>query len=171
MASDTVAAVIEGFADSQVNLRMRRWDYRSKFEELFECYTRLELLFPQEDALVRLVRSGGLKGRGGERARELERSFIIHALDLMYLWFYQPRAQEALRQVMRTLPAADKLTLLRTQLVLTREHEISQMMVDGLLGRDFSRPLAFYLENRKEYLRRLSRICHPVNSRRIHGAR
>jgi hypothetical protein len=171
MASDTVAAVIEGFADSQINLRMRRWDYRSKFEELFECYTRLELLFPQEDALVRLVRSGGLKGCGGERASELERSFIIHALDLMYIWFYQPRAQEAFRQVIRTLPAADRLTLLRTQLVLTREHEISQMMVDGLLGRDFSRPLAFYLENRKEYLRKLSRLCRLADSRRIHGAR
>jgi hypothetical protein len=171
MASDTVAAVIEGFADSQINLRMRRWDYRSKFEELFECYTRLELLFPQEDALVRLGRSGGLKGRGGKRAGELERSFIIHALDLMYIWFYQPRAQEALRQVIRTLPAADRLTLLRTQLVLTREHEVSQMMVDGLLGRDFSRPLAFYLENRKEYLRKLSRICHPADNRRVYGAR
>jgi hypothetical protein len=171
MASDTVAAVIEGFADSQVNLRMRRWDYRSKFGELFECYTRLELLFPQEDALVRLGRTGGLEGRGGERARELERSFIVHALDLMYIWFYQPRAQEALRQVMRTLPAADRLTLLRTQLVLMREHEISQMMVDGLLGRDFSRPLAFYLENRKQYLRRLSRLCRPADSRRIHGMR
>ncbi|MDR2056215.1 MAG: hypothetical protein LBQ10_10165, partial [Desulfovibrio sp.] len=171
MASDTMAAVIEGFADSQVNLRMRRWDYRSKFEEIFECYTRLELLFPQEDALVRLGHSGGLKGRGGERARELERAFIIHSLDLMYIWFYQPRAQEALRQVVRTLPAADRLTLLRTQLVLTREHEISQMMVDGLLGRDFSRPLAFYLENRKEYLRRLSRICRPADSRRVYGAR
>jgi hypothetical protein len=72
---------------------------------------------------------------------------------------------------MRTLPAADRLTLLRTQLVLTREHEISQMMVDGLLGRDFSRPLAFYLENRKEYLRKLSRICHPADSRRVYGAR
>ncbi|MDR2574207.1 MAG: hypothetical protein LBC94_07710 [Desulfovibrio sp.] len=171
MASDTVAAIIEGFADSQVNLRMRRWDYRSKFEELFECYTRLELLFPQEDALVRLGRPGGLEDRGGERARELERSFIIHALDLMYIWFYQPRAQDALKQVMRALPAADRFTLLRTQLVLTREHEISQMLVDGLLGRNFSRPLAFYLERRMEYLRKLSRLCRSTENRHIHGTR
>ncbi len=65
MASDTVAALIEGYADSQVNLRMRRWDYKSKLHRLFDCYTRLELLFPDEDGLVKLARPGGLKGRGG----------------------------------------------------------------------------------------------------------
>ncbi|MDR3320735.1 MAG: hypothetical protein LBS77_07550 [Desulfovibrio sp.] len=167
MASDTVAALIEGSADSQVNLSMRRWDYKTKLGELFKCYTRLELLSPQEDALLRLGRPGGLKDRGGEQSKELERAFIIHALDLMYIWFYQPRAQEALRQVMRTLPATERFTLLRMQLVLTREREISQMLVDGLLGRNFSRPLAFYLEHRKEYLRRLSKLCRPADSQRV----
>ncbi|MDR1776500.1 MAG: hypothetical protein LBR31_01560 [Desulfovibrio sp.] len=169
MASDTVAAIIEGFADSQVNLRMRRWDYRRKFEQIFECYTNLELLFPHEDALVRLGRVGGLKGQNIEKAKALERSFIVHALDLMYIWFYQPRAQHAMRQILRTLPAVDKLTLLRTQLVLMREHEISQMLVDGLLGRNFSRPLAFYLENRTVYLRRLSKLCRMTAG--AYGAR
>lgn len=96
MASDTVAALIEGYADSQVNLRMRRWDYKSKVSNVFACYTRLELLFPQEEALIKLARPGGLEGRGGARGRELERAFIINALDLMYFWFYQPRAQDAL---------------------------------------------------------------------------
>ena len=66
MASDTVAAIIEGYADSQVNLRMRRWDYESTIKRIFDCYTQLELLFPREDALIRLARPGGLRGRGGE---------------------------------------------------------------------------------------------------------
>lgn len=161
MASDTVAALIEGYADSQVNLRMRRWDYTSKLAEVFACYTRLELLFPQEDALVKMARPGGLQGRGGAEGRELERAFIINALDLMYFWYYQPRAQDAFRQIARTMPEADKNVLARSQLVLTREREISQMLVDGLLGRNFSRPLAFFLNKRKEYLRRLTRICRP----------
>lgn len=161
MASDTVAALIEGYADSQVNLRMRRWDYKSKFSKLFDCYTRLELLFPQEDALIKLARPGGLQGSGGAKGRELERAFIINALDLMYFWFYQPRAQDAFRQIARTMPEADRNVLARSQLVLTREREISQLMVDGLLGRNFSRPLAFYLDKRKVYLRRLSRLCRP----------
>ena len=159
MASDTVASVIEGYADSQANLRMRRWDYRSKLASLFDCYTRLELLFPDEDALVKLAKPGGIQGSGEPRARDLERAFIIHALDLMHMWFYQPRAQDAFRQIIRQVSEADRNVLARSQLVLTRERDISKMLVNGLLGRDFARPLAFYLDKRKLYLRRLSRLC------------
>ena len=132
MASDTVAAIIEGYADSQVNLRMRRWDYESTIKRIFDCYTQLELLFPREDALICLARPGGLRGRGGEEAQRLERILIICALDLM---------------------------LLSAQLVLMREREVSQFLVDGLLGRNFSKPLAFFLDRRKEYLRLMARIC------------
>ena len=63
------------------------------------------------------------------------------------------------------MPEADRNVLARAQLVLTREREVSQMLVDGLLGRNFSRPLAFYLDKRKEYLRRLSRLCRPGKMR------
>lgn len=153
MASDTVAAIIEGYADSQVNLRMRRWDYRSKVANVFNCYTRLELLFPQEDALVKMARPGGLKGRGGSRGRELERAFIINALDLMYFWYYQPRAQDAFKKMIISMPEADKHVLARAQMVLNREREISQMLVDGLLGRNFSSALAFFLSKHKHFLR------------------
>ena len=166
MASDTVAAIIEGYADSQVNLRMRRWDYKSKIANVFACYTRLELLFPQEDALVMLARPGGLKGHGGSRGRELEKAFIINALDLMYFWYYQPRAQEAFRKMLVTMPDADRHVLARAQLVLTREREISQMLVDGLLGRNFSPALAFFLSRHKQYLRLMSKLCRPQHHHR-----
>mgnify|MGYP000562093149 CR=1 FL=1 len=62
----------------------------------------------------------------------------------MYFWFYQPRAQDAFRLMVRNMPEADRNVLARAQLVLTREREISQMLVDGLLGRNFSRPLAIF---------------------------
>ena len=159
MASDTVAAIIEGYADSQVNLRMRRWDYESTIKRIFDCYTQLELLFPREDALICLARPGGLRGRGGEEAQRLERILIICALDLMYFWFYQPRAQEAFRHKVRSMAEADRAVLLSAQLVLMREREVSQFLVDGLLGRNFSKPLAFFLDRRKEYLRLMARIC------------
>lgn len=165
MASDTVAAIIEGYVDSQVNLRMRRWDYKGKLSAVFDCYTRLELLFPQEDALIKLARPGGLSDLGGEEGRRLERAFIINALDMMYFWFYQPRAQESLRRILRAMPEADRSVLARSQLVLTREREVSRLLVDGLLGRHFSRSLAFYLEKRKEYLRAVIQICRPVRMR------
>ena len=159
LASDVVAAVIEGYADSQVNLRMRRWDYQRKLARMFACHTRLEMLFPQEDALRSLSRKGGLGGRGGERERDLELAFIINALDLMYIWYYQPRAQDAFRQMVRTMPEAERMVMARAQLVLTRDREISQLLVDGLLGRNFSRPLAFFLDYRKLYLHRFLAAC------------
>lgn len=162
MASDTVAAIIEGYADSQVNLRMRRWDYKSKIANVFACYTRLELLFPQEDALIKMARQGGLKGHGGARGRELEKAFIINALDLMYFWYYQPRAQDAFKKMIINMPDADKNVLARAQLVLIREREISQMLVDGLLGRNFSSALAFFLDKHRQYLHIITKLCRPA---------
>ncbi|MBD5553684.1 MAG: hypothetical protein HDQ44_05035 [Desulfovibrio sp.] len=165
MASDTVAAVIEGYADSQVNLRMRRWDYQNKIANVFECYTRLELLFPQEDALVLVSRQGGIQEKAGERGRELDKAFVINALDLMYFWYCLPRAQDALKRILLTMPDADKTVLMRAQLVLTREREISQMLVDGLLGKNFSSALAFFLDKHKAYMRQMAKICHPARMR------
>lgn len=161
MASDTVAAIIEGYADSKVNLRMRRWDYSSKISNVFLCYTKLELLFPQEDALIKLRSPGGLNGKGGTRGRELEKAFIINALDLMYFWYFQPRAQEAFKKILPTMPNADKHVLLLAQLVLMRERDISQMLVDGLLGRNFSSALAFFLSKHKSYLKIMAKLCVP----------
>lgn len=168
-ASDTVAALIEGYADSQVNMRMRRVDYKTKIANVFSCYTRLELLFPQEDALIKLGRHGGLQGHGGSRGRELEKAFIINALDLMYFWYYQPRAQDVCKRLMLTMPQADKNVLQRAQLVLTREREISQMLVDGLLGRNFSPALAFFLSKHKQYLRISSKLTKPHKNREHHA--
>lgn len=161
MASDTVATLIEGYADSQNNLRMRHWDYASKLSGVYACYTRLELLYPEEDVLIKLARPGGLGERAGDEARRLERTLIINALDLMFFWFYQPRAQDAFARMARRMPQADRTVLARSQLVLVREKEISQLFVDGLVGRGFSRPLAFYLARRQEYLRAMNRLCTP----------
>ncbi|MEG2172445.1 MAG: hypothetical protein RRY29_04210 [Desulfovibrionaceae bacterium] len=160
-ASDVVAAVIEGYADSQNNLRMRRWDYRSKLKRVFECYTRLELLYPEEDVLIKLARPQGLGKRLNAEAQQLEQALIINALDLMYFWFYQPRAQDAFATILRQMPQADRTVFARSQLVLVREKEISLLFVNDLVGRSFSRPLAFYLGRRQEYIRAMTRLCTP----------
>lgn len=160
-ASDVVAAVIEGYADSQNNLRMRRWDYSSKLKRVFECYTRLELLFPEEDVLIKLARPGGMGPRLDDEARKLEQALIINALDLMYFWFYQPRAQDAFKSMLRLMPQADRTVFARSQLILGREKEISLLFVNDLVGRNFSRPLAFYLGRRQEYIRSMTRLCTP----------
>ena len=161
LASDTVAAVIEGYADSQNNRRMRRWDYEGKIARVFACYTRLELLFPGEDILVKLARSkGSLEDHKGE-AQKLDMALIINALDLMYFWYYQPRAQDAFRRMVKKMSQADRTVFVRTQLVLLRERDISQLFVDGLVGRHFSQPLAFYLSRRRDYLMAMMKLCRP----------
>lgn len=172
LASDTVAAIIEGFADSRMNMLMREWDYRSKMQSVFDCYTRLELLFPQEDALIKLARPGGLDGRGGDEARNLERTLIANALDLMYIWYYQPRAQDSFRILVRNLTSADRTVFALSQLILMREREVSQLMVDGLVGRNFGRALAFFLSKRKEYVKAVVHLCKPGHTRglRTHNA-
>ena len=161
LASDTVAAVIEGYADSQNNRRMRRWDYDGKISRVFSCYTRLELLFPEEDILIKLARSEGRFDELKGEARKLELALIINALDLMYFWFYQPRAQDAFRRMVKNMSQADRTVFARSQLVLLRERDISQLFVDGLVGRNFSQPLAFYLDRRREYLYAMMKLCRP----------
>ena len=159
MASDTVAGVIEGCADSHVNRRVAINDYANKLRSVYDCYTALELLLPREDALSCLAHQGGLNGRGGSAAVALERAFVVNALDMMYMWYYQPRAQEAFKLLLRSMANADKSVVALSQLVLLREREVSQLMVDGLIGRDFSRPLAFFLSKRKEYIKTIVRLC------------
>lgn len=158
-ASDTVAALIEGFADRTSNLRMRRWDYESKLAQLYDCYARLELLFPEEDVLEMLKKPKQLIKAMEAEAHHLETTIIINALDLMYFWMYQPRARHILREQMHSMSPDERAVLIRSQLVLTREREVSQLFVDGIVGKNFSRPLAFYLDQHEEYLQDMTHLC------------
>jgi hypothetical protein len=160
MASDTVAALIEGFADRQTNMRMRHWDYETKLARVFDTYARLELLFPETDVLSMLRRPNDFLRMLSEEANGMEVIVIINALDLMHFWLYMPRAQDKLRQLVRHMAQEERIILIRSQLVLVCEHEVSQLFVSGLVGRNFGRALAFYLDRHNEYLRGLAQLCH-----------
>jgi hypothetical protein len=152
LASDTVAAVIEGLADRFDNLRMRARDYAAKLPQLFEAYARLELLFPEEDVLSLPASPALTIDAAGSEAKDLEKIMIINALDLMYFWMYQPRAQNILQDRIRKLSIEERKILLRSQFILRRRHDIEQMIQDGLIGRNYERALAFYQEHHQEYL-------------------
>lgn len=158
-ASDTVAAIIEGYADSRNNRRMRHWDYAGKLASLRSCHARLELMFPEDDILLNLNRARRLIRNGGERARLLERDLCIHALDLMYFWFHLPRAQDVFAKLLRAMTDKERKTLLRLQLVLCCRHTISKILINGdLVGRNFRKPLAFYLNFHGRYLRDMAHM-------------
>lgn len=168
-ASDTVAAWIEGFADRANNHRMRRWDIEGKLRQIFDTYTRLELLFPERDALEMLAHPDRLIKSVRALPSNIDKELIINALDMMHFWLYQPRAQDVLRAIIRDMPDEERIILARSQLVLMREREVSQLFVNGLVGYKFSRALAFYLNRHEEYVKAMMRLClarrHPRGGR------
>ena len=152
-ASDCVAGVIEGAADRQHNIRMRIWDYSGKLDQLFSSFARLELLLPEQDVLELLESPKQFIKTVSAEARDLEKVVIINSLDLLYFWMYQPRARSVLKSILPTMSTEELQVLERSQNVLQRHKEISQMFVDGLVGKRFSRALSFYLDRSEEYLR------------------
>ena len=159
LGSDTVAGLIEGMADRNSNMRLRRLDYDAKLDRVFRLYGRLELLFPEQGVLELLERPKELLAALERENRELRLALIANALDLMYFWFYQPRAASALKERIARLSGAERLVLLRSQRVLGREREVSQALVDGLAGPRFARALSFYLDRSREYLRDMEKLC------------
>jgi hypothetical protein len=158
LASDVVAAIIEGLADRQNNVRTRLADYRAKLVAMFDAFARLDVLFPEEDVLDMLESPKMFMETISYEARDLEKILIVNALDFMYFWLYQPRAAKALEIVTRDMSKEEWLIFLRSQYVLKRYREISQMFVDGLVGKNFSKPLAFYLDRSEKYLKDMEAI-------------
>jgi len=157
-ASDCVAGLIEGLADRYDNIRIRMADYNAKLRQMFDAYARLELLFPEMDVLAMLESPKQFIQTIGAEAQDLERGIIINALDLLYFWMYQPRARSALDTCLRNMSEEERQIFVRSQWVLQRQREISQFFLDGIIGKNFSRGLAFYLDRYGEYLAHLTRM-------------
>jgi hypothetical protein len=151
-ASDCVAAVIEGLADRQANIRARLVGYRLKISQLFSVFSRLDLQFPEEDVLEMLQSPKMMMETLSYEARDQERLIIVNALDLMYFWMYQPRARKALAMIYQNMSEEEWMIFYRSQLILKRQKEISQVFVDGLVGKKFAKALSFYLDRAEEYL-------------------
>ncbi len=157
-ASDCVAAVIEGLVDRQTNIRAQLTAYRTKISQLFAVFSRLDLHFPEEDVLEMLQSPKMMMETLNYEAREQEKIIIVNALDLMYFWMYQPRARKALTIISQEMSHEEWLIFYRSQLVLNRHREISQVFVDGLVGKNFSKALSFYLDRSGEYLADMEKL-------------
>jgi hypothetical protein len=157
-ASDFIAGFIEGTADRYKNIRMRFREYQNKFMELLAIYAQLELLYPDVKTFKILEYSSNEKRKANAEARDLEKIIMIHALDLLYFWMYQPRSRSAFQQFLHTLSEDERHILVSSQFTLHRHREISQMFIDGILGTKFPRPLSFYLSRHEEYLEDIKRL-------------
>jgi hypothetical protein len=84
--------------------------------------------------------------------------FYINALDTMYIWMRQPQAITAMRMIMARLSPEERLQFMKSEEILKREKSISKMFLGGLVGKHFTRPLAFYLAYYHDYLKELNRF-------------
>jgi len=158
-ASECLAAVIEGVADRARFVRMRLRDYKDKFKQLFDTYSLLELLYPQEDATRLLETPKTLIANLGGEKRDLDKILIVNALDFLYFWMYQPRARTVLERALRAMSLEERRVFLLSQYVLLREKEISRLFIDGLVGKKFARALSFYLSHAHRYLDDIQRLA------------
>jgi hypothetical protein len=159
LASDIVGGFIEGFADRAVNFRERFLDYDVKLKQLFDIYARLELQHPDQEVLHLLESPERFACAVSREEESKNMAVFVNALDLMYFWMYQPRARHTLQYLLRGMNTDERKVFLLSQYVLQREREISQLFLDGLVGRNFSTALAFYLGRWRDYLDDLQRMA------------
>jgi hypothetical protein len=157
-ASDFVAGIIEGTADRYNNIHLRLRALKSKFREMLDIYAHLELCFPEVESSQVLAYAARDQQKTCAEARDLEKIIMIHSLDLLYFWMYQPRARVALIDFLRTLSEDERQILVSSQFTLLRHREVSQLFIDGMLGKNFPKPLSFYLSRHEEYLDALKKM-------------
>lgn len=156
-ASDTMGGMIGGYFDRKNMMRLRFNDYNSKLRKLSSCQIRLELLFPYEDSFHMLMRPEKLLNSSDKAVHELAKELAVHALDLMYFWYYQPLAMLAARRILRRRQPQERFSFVCFQSILEQHAELSQLILSGLMGRKFRWALSFYLENSTRYLAEINR--------------
>ncbi len=157
-ASDFVAGIIEGLSDRYANIRLRMRDYRQKFNSLLDVYSELELLHPNVKTYNVLEAPSEKKVTARAETLDMERIIMLHALDLLYFWMYQPRAQSAFTRFVESLSEDERQIMVSSQFTLQRNREISQLFIDGIFGNNFPKPLSFYLARYSEYLSAIKRL-------------
>jgi hypothetical protein len=126
--------------------------------DLLRVYTQLEILFPETGTRDILNRPRRMSAKDSAEARDLEKIVMIHVLDMLYFWMYQPRGRTALLRLLGTINEEERQILVISQFALDRNREISQMFIDGVLGKDFARALSFYLSRSPEYLEVMKKL-------------
>ena len=152
-------------ADRRNNYRLRTSDFRMSAKALFSCFERMELAFPKNDILSLMSRPADFIRVISERSKSMEIECIVISLDLMYIWYYQPCAQHAFLTELKRMSAEERLVFVRFQKSLTEYKEVSRLFLSGMLGSNFSKALAFYLDNYKAYLSAIEDICRKIEER------
>ena len=162
LASDFVAGIIEGLADRSYNISMRNWDYSGKIRQVFDLFTRLEILFPTRNMLDVLRSPSEFIELSRANGSDHVPAVMANALDLLYIRAYKPRAGDALRRAMERMTADERAVFVASQQILREEKEVATLFVNGLVGRNFSKALSFYLLRYRNYLDELESLARQA---------
>ncbi|MBF9016998.1 MULTISPECIES: hypothetical protein [unclassified Oceanispirochaeta] len=157
-ASDCVAGFIEGTADRNRNILLRRRDYQRKINQMYASFVRMELLLPEENVLHLLKNPKKLTKAIKIEDPELLESSIYDALDLLYFWYYQPHARTELKHLVKQMSLEERLIFMRFQHVLERKKLICNLFLEGFLGKNYSKAMAFYLSRENQYIESLNKL-------------
>ena len=158
-ASDTVAGMIEGTADRFNNIRSRMRAYTQKLHLMLNIYAQLEMRLPEYPVAELLDHPSQFREKADAETRDMEKILAIHALDLLYFYMYQPRSRSAMVQLMAVISEEERNVFITSQLTLRQMKDISQMFIDGMLGKDFAKALSFYLARYSDYLKMLEKLA------------
>ncbi len=158
LASDCVAGFIEGLADRSHNIAMRHWDYTEKIRQVFDLFSQLEIVFPNLNMLDQLNDPKAFIEHSRASNADHVSELMANALDLLYIRMYKPRAREALHLAMTKMTEDELDVFLASQQILAEEKEVALLFVNGLVGRNFSKALSFYLLRYRGYLRELGNM-------------
>ncbi len=158
-ASDTVAAVIEGFADKNKYISLRRWDYTTKFAQIYQNFSRQELLFAKKNILDYSDTPEKLWEMLLAKNPHVAHEAVINMLDMLYFWHYLPRARQVLREQLRHMPSTEKRIICSMHNFLTLEREICSLILQGAFGKKYTPILSFYLRTKDNYLHEIQKIA------------
>lgn len=159
LASDTVAAVIEGLADKKSNIWLRQWDYNLAVKNFYSNYNQLELYFTNTACLEMLESPQPVVDYLKKFNPDFLQKLTISSLDMMYIFYYQPRAVSALKNVLQNFSHTERLSWYRMQQILLCQKDVSQFFIDNSANNNFAPALSFYLTTYERYLKELETLC------------
>ena len=118
----------------------------------------MELLLPEDNVLHLLKTPKKVTKTIKIENPELLKASIYDALDLLYFWYYQPHARTVLKRMVKQMTMEERLIFLRFQYVLERQKMICNLFLDGFLGKNYSKAMAFYLSRGNQYINSLNKI-------------
>lgn len=150
-ASDTAAAIIEGYFDRQATSKLRLRDIGEVMAGLVEGQAALEFCFPDADGGTLLQRPAELLHSPRPEVRRIAEEIAIHCLDLMYFHFNQPLAPQSLRRFVGGMQREDRAFVLAAHNLLTLEDDIVALLASDAFALPSRAASAFYLDHHRRY--------------------